>query len=203
MADREINTSTVTVFATETETVTETEIDAGRRKIEIASKAGSEIAIVRRARGRELARWIEIGIIHEARGPELARRTELEQGRLVRRTGRLPTVATVTSTRRRLRLRERGTVTRPRWNARRTDIDLPILGTRSRRGRRIVEGDGNGTEINEDGMEMLKMLGIPTGFDSTKGKPVEGAVFCSNLKTPLFVGLLNFGSIAWWDSFWR
>jgi U4/U6.U5 tri-snRNP-associated protein 3 len=24
-------------------------------------------------------------------------------------------------------------------------------------------------------MEMMKMMGIPTGFDSTKGKPVPGA----------------------------
>ncbi|CAN0903187.1 U4/U6.U5 small nuclear ribonucleoprotein 27 kDa protein [Linum grandiflorum] len=29
--------------------------------------------------------------------------------------------------------------------------------------------------MNEDGMEMMKMLGIPIGFDSTKGKLVEGA----------------------------
>ncbi|CAN0886633.1 hypothetical protein LINGRAHAP2_LOCUS15416 [Linum grandiflorum] len=29
--------------------------------------------------------------------------------------------------------------------------------------------------MNEDRMEMMKMLGTPTGFDSTKGKPVEGA----------------------------
>ncbi|CAN1229065.1 U4/U6.U5 small nuclear ribonucleoprotein 27 kDa protein [Linum grandiflorum] len=37
-----------------------------------------------------------------------------------------------------------------------------------------AEGDGNGAEMNEDEIEMMKMLGIPTGFDSTKGKPVEG-----------------------------
>lgn len=33
-----------------------------------------------------------------------------------------------------------------------------------------VEGDGEDDEI-----EMMKKLGIPTGFDSTKGKPVLGA----------------------------
>ena len=30
-----------------------------------------------------------------------------------------------------------------------------------------------GMDVNE--IEMMKMLGIPTGFDSTKGKHVEGA----------------------------
>lgn len=29
--------------------------------------------------------------------------------------------------------------------------------------------------MDEDEMEMMKKLGIPTGFDSTKGKPVPGA----------------------------
>ena len=37
-------------------------------------------------------------------------------------------------------------------------------------------GDGGGeAEGNEDELEMMKMFGIPTGFDSTKGKPVPGA----------------------------
>ena len=35
--------------------------------------------------------------------------------------------------------------------------------------------EGEAAETNEDEMEMMKMLGIPTGFDSTKGKPVPGA----------------------------
>jgi U4/U6.U5 tri-snRNP-associated protein 3 len=29
--------------------------------------------------------------------------------------------------------------------------------------------------MNEDEIEMMKMMGIPIGFDSTKGKPVPGA----------------------------
>lgn len=29
-------------------------------------------------------------------------------------------------------------------------------------------------EMDGDEMEMMKMMGIPVGFDSTKGKPVEG-----------------------------
>lgn len=36
-------------------------------------------------------------------------------------------------------------------------------------------GGGGEGEANEDELEMMKMLGIPTGFDSTKGKPVPGA----------------------------
>jgi U4/U6.U5 tri-snRNP-associated protein 3 len=35
--------------------------------------------------------------------------------------------------------------------------------------------NGEEVEMNEDEMEMMKMMGIPTGFDSTKGKPVPGA----------------------------
>ncbi|KAJ6435484.1 hypothetical protein OIU84_000635 [Salix udensis] len=35
-------------------------------------------------------------------------------------------------------------------------------------------GEG-GSLMDEDEMEMMKKLGIPTGFDSTKGKPVPGA----------------------------
>lgn len=35
-------------------------------------------------------------------------------------------------------------------------------------------GEGGGL-MDEDEMEMMKKLGIPTGFDSTKGKPVPGA----------------------------
>lgn len=35
--------------------------------------------------------------------------------------------------------------------------------------------DNVGDEVAEDEMEMMKMLGIPTGFDSTKGKAVPGA----------------------------
>ena len=35
--------------------------------------------------------------------------------------------------------------------------------------------NGDEVEVNEDEMEMMKMMGIPTGFDSTKGKPVPGA----------------------------
>lgn len=38
---------------------------------------------------------------------------------------------------------------------------------------------GGGAEgengMDEDEMEMMKKLGIPIGFDSTKGKPVPGA----------------------------
>ena len=40
-------------------------------------------------------------------------------------------------------------------------------------------GGGGGAEgedaMDEDEMEMMKKLGIPIGFDSTKGKPVPGA----------------------------
>lgn len=35
-----------------------------------------------------------------------------------------------------------------------------------------VEDDADGLDENE--IEMMKMMGIPVGFDSTKGKPVEG-----------------------------
>ncbi|KAJ6742890.1 U4/U6.U5 SMALL NUCLEAR RIBONUCLEOPROTEIN 27 KDA PROTEIN [Salix viminalis] len=35
-------------------------------------------------------------------------------------------------------------------------------------------GEGGGL-MDEDEIEMMKQLGIPTGFDSTKGKPVPGA----------------------------
>jgi U4/U6.U5 tri-snRNP-associated protein 3 len=35
--------------------------------------------------------------------------------------------------------------------------------------------NGEEVEMNEDEMEMMKMMGIPTGYDSTKGKPVPGA----------------------------
>lgn len=38
------------------------------------------------------------------------------------------------------------------------------------------EGGGSGGEVGEDEeIEMMKKLGIPVGFDSTKGKPVPGA----------------------------
>lgn len=38
-------------------------------------------------------------------------------------------------------------------------------------------GDGGEGEAegSEDELEIMKMFGIPTGFDSTKGKPVPGA----------------------------
>lgn len=38
-------------------------------------------------------------------------------------------------------------------------------------------GDGGGGEegVDEDEIEMMKKMGIPVGFDSTKGKPVPGA----------------------------
>lgn len=35
-------------------------------------------------------------------------------------------------------------------------------------------GDGM-NDVDEDEIEMMKKLGIPVGFDSTKGKPVPGA----------------------------
>lgn len=35
--------------------------------------------------------------------------------------------------------------------------------------------NGQGDAVDEDEMEMMKKLGIPSGFDSTKGKPVPGA----------------------------
>lgn len=38
------------------------------------------------------------------------------------------------------------------------------------------EGVGGGEgEMDTDEIAMMKMLGIPVGFDSTKGKPVPGA----------------------------
>ncbi|KAL9254730.1 U4/U6.U5 small nuclear ribonucleoprotein 27 kDa protein-like protein [Drosera capensis] len=37
------------------------------------------------------------------------------------------------------------------------------------------KGGGAGDEVDADEVEMMKKLGIPTGFDSTKGKPVPGA----------------------------
>ncbi|KAK7316122.1 hypothetical protein VNO77_34855 [Canavalia gladiata] len=36
-------------------------------------------------------------------------------------------------------------------------------------------GGGGESGMNEDELEMMKMLGIPIGFDSTKGKPMLGA----------------------------
>ncbi|KAF2309458.1 hypothetical protein GH714_002738 [Hevea brasiliensis] len=38
-------------------------------------------------------------------------------------------------------------------------------------GEVVVEG----SLVDEDEIEMMKKLGIPIGFDSTKGKPVPGA----------------------------
>lgn len=42
----------------------------------------------------------------------------------------------------------------------------------------MVEDDGEnvggGGEMDESEIEMMKMMGIPVGFDSTKGKPVDG-----------------------------
>lgn len=38
-----------------------------------------------------------------------------------------------------------------------------------------VAENGEEVEVNEDELEMMKMMGIPVGFDSTKGKPVPGA----------------------------
>lgn len=35
--------------------------------------------------------------------------------------------------------------------------------------------NGEEVDVNEDEIEMMKMMGIPVGFDSTKGKPVPGA----------------------------
>lgn len=37
------------------------------------------------------------------------------------------------------------------------------------------EGEGGGVEMDADEIEMMKKLGIPVGFDSTKGKQVAGA----------------------------
>ena len=38
------------------------------------------------------------------------------------------------------------------------------------------KGDEEMEDVNEDEeMEMMKKLGIPVGFDSTKGKPVPGS----------------------------
>ena len=37
------------------------------------------------------------------------------------------------------------------------------------------DGDGDGDGGEEDEMEMMEKLGIPVGFDSTKGKHVPGA----------------------------
>lgn len=37
----------------------------------------------------------------------------------------------------------------------------------------MVEDDAGG-EMDANEIEMMKMMGIPVGFDSTKGKPVEG-----------------------------
>lgn len=37
------------------------------------------------------------------------------------------------------------------------------------------EAEVEGSLVDEDEIEMMKKLGIPAGFDSTKGKPVPGA----------------------------
>lgn len=36
-------------------------------------------------------------------------------------------------------------------------------------------GGGDRAEMDADEIEMMKKMGIPVGFDSTKGKPVPGA----------------------------
>lgn len=39
----------------------------------------------------------------------------------------------------------------------------------------VVEEELIGAKVDIDEVEMMKKMGIPVGFDSTKGKPVEGA----------------------------
>ncbi len=38
----------------------------------------------------------------------------------------------------------------------------------------VPEGGGPDVEMDSGELEMMKLLGIPVGFDSTKGKPVAG-----------------------------
>lgn len=43
-------------------------------------------------------------------------------------------------------------------------------------GAAAAAGDAvESTDVDQSELEMMKMLGIPLGFDSTKGKPVPGA----------------------------
>lgn len=41
-------------------------------------------------------------------------------------------------------------------------------------GVEVEKGNDDGDMMDEDEIEAMKKLGIPVGFDSTKGKPVAG-----------------------------
>ncbi|KAB2600154.1 U4/U6.U5 small nuclear ribonucleoprotein 27 kDa protein-like [Pyrus ussuriensis x Pyrus communis] len=76
----------------------------------------------------------------------------------------------------RKRQRRESTVEDERERQKAAVLDLVEGITKEQKTQQKPSSDGDGGEgMDEDEIEMMKKLGIPTGFDSTKGKPVLGA----------------------------